>query len=301
MLSSSQLVRSNSAALALVVVVASNVRAIPPPEPRPPVGYEEWRSTGRLPKHLFLPSGYEHGHQGVVVSSPELAHIRREPSGGGIAMRPGDLDFPWFNVKINRDVPSRRYLQVGDKNRESQTRSTYLPHGYTFDVRQQDMIPLYDQIYSVTIDAFGVVLSLATDRVPIELRPSLNTRTISVAAVNAELFVQQHSTYENRTDLDKIAVEFEQGAGKAIVTLEPRVSYSGKVPPEGRIPDLPARPPLKIEVAKGEFLTARGRSYKVLNVVPPQDIEGVGRLVGWIELAADPIEVGPIDSTGPKK
>jgi hypothetical protein len=157
-----------------------------------------------------------------------------------------------------------------------------------FDIGHAEVIPIFDQLYVVSdVSPGGIELSLATDRVPQELRPGLQTRTICAVAVDPELFIEQHPVYPGREDFDEVKVEFEKATGKVIVNLEPRIGISN-APREARPPTLPARPPLKLKVAKGEPLTARGRSYKVLNVVPPQDIEGVGHLVGWIELAADP-------------
>jgi hypothetical protein len=162
-----------------------------------------------------------------------------------------------------------------------------LKQGTGLYVGQNQVIPLFDQVYAVDVDAFGVVLTRVTDRIPEEIHPGLNTRTIATVAVGADLFREQHALFNNRQDYDEVNVEFNRSIGKAVVHLEPRMSFT---PPITKEEEIASRQPLQLEVKKGGLLTARGRSYKVLNVVPPQDIEGVGHLVGWIELAPDAVE-----------
>lgn len=118
----------------------------------------------------------------------------------------------------------------------------------------------------------------------------LHTRTISTVADSATLFWEQHPKLEIRQDYDGVVLKFDPAGNKAELHLNPTFMFS---PMNRRLTEqdkVPIRERLTLEVKKGELLTAHGRSYKVLNVVPPQDIEGVGHLVGWIELAADPVE-----------
>lgn len=53
---------------------------------------------------------------------------------------------------------------------------------------------------------------------------------------------------------------------------------------------------MTLTVRKGDLLEARGRAYKVLNVVLPQEIPDVGRVVGWIELSGDPVQPAKDDA-----
>src|SRR5207302_418285 len=94
-------------------------------------------------------------------------------------------------------------------------------------------------------------------------------------------------SFRNRDDG---TVEYTAVSKRPTVTLKPYVGISGPVPKEGTPPALPEWPPLTFEVGRGDWITVRNRSHKVLNVVPPQDIDGVGHLVGWIELAPNPVE-----------
>jgi hypothetical protein len=277
------------AASALTLALALVGRGIPPPEPSPPIGFEEWQRTGELPKKLFLPSTPDNGHLGVIVSTPDQAYRRRDRKADWGVSNLGDPSFPGFSVISSPDNPKRHWLTIGGGDKRPSNKSTYAEVGYSFDVAQNDVIPIYDQIYATKWLGSGLQLTLVTDQVPAEFRPRLDTRTICSVAIDAFLFYKQHSIYKGRTDVDDVRIEFEKLTDKAILKLEPHVLYTGGVPPEGQVPTLPARPPLTVEVSKGGLLTARGRSYKVLNVVPPQDIEGVGHLVGWIEVAADPV------------
>lgn len=83
-------------------------------------------------------------------------------------------------------------------------------------------------------------------------------------------------------EFDRVDVTVDDN-GIGTVKLSPHVNVSsGKGKPV-------TRKAMSIRVEAGDVLTARGRSYKVLNVVPTREIKGVGRLVGWIEISADPV------------
>jgi hypothetical protein len=264
---------------ALAISTACSALAEPPIPPGLPIGHEEWTKTGQLPKSLFL-QDYR-GDWGAVMSTPDA---------GGWA---------GFSVWDMPKDPSRRELRIGEGDRQPLEKSTYMPGGYVFDVGDRDVIPLYDQVYSVNVkDAASkeVLLTRVTDRISKELRPGLHTRTISRAAVWASLFWEQHPKFEKRQDYDTVKLEFDPASKNAVLRLYPTFMFTPPLTEEEKTPN---RERLQLEVKKGRFLTARGRSYKVLNVVPPQDIVGVGHLVGWIELAADP-EASPWGVKGDK-
>jgi hypothetical protein len=259
--------------VALGFLAASSALAVPPPPVRLPVGHEEWEKTGQLPKSLHLHD--DDGIHGAIISTPNVGELTG------------------FSVGDTHDVRNRRDLRIGEGGWPPLEKSTYMPGGYVFNVGDGDVIPLHDQIYSVDVKNAGsksVILNRVTDRLPKENRPGLHTRTISTVARSAMLFWEQHPKFEKRQDYDTVKLEFDPTSGKAVLHLYPTFMFTPPLTQEEKVSN---RERLQLEVRKGELLTARGRSYKVLNVVPPQDIKDVGHLVGWIELASDPVEPTP--------
>ena len=161
--------------------------------------------------------------------------------------------------------------------------SHYLPSGIEYEVAPRDVIPLFDQLYFVHIvGPESVNLKRVTENVPAEFRPQMDSRKISTADYIPSLFVRHDPIHKGRQFLDEVTLlNFDAKLGTVDVKLSPREIVRGIVPSSPAMPETH-------RVKKGELLTARGRSYKVLNVVPPQTITNVGKLVGWIELAADP-------------
>jgi hypothetical protein len=254
----------------MAILMSSAAHGAPPPPPRITPDYEEFQKTGQLPRTVHLLN--VDGIHGGAISTPE-----------GI--------WPKYEVRIRRGTLNRRVLWIETDTRIPLSKSTHSEGGYTFDLGHNDVIPLYDQIYAVRVEGVddNVVLSRVTDRVPKELHPGLHTRTISMADVSPDLFWEKPPKIKNRLDHDSVTLEFHPVNGHAVVGLAPMMAISGSVAGEGGYTT--DRKVLQLEVKKGELLTARGRSYKVLNVVPPQDIEGIGHLVGWIELSADPVDL----------
>lgn len=233
-----------------------------PPPVGLPIGFKEWQQTGQFPREIVL---------------------KKRDQGLQVALSTPGTRLPLFVVQTpaNRD---RRLLTLSDRDQVPLPSALYNRSGFTFDVGRGDIIPIYDELYCVSLgEPDNVVLSRVTDQVPAQFRPAGKARTISLAAVDDTLFWVQDAKFKDRHEFDLVSLEIDEKTSQAKITLTPRVSSEqGKGTSKAT--------PMVLTVAKDELLSARGRAYKVLNVVPPQGIDGVGRLVGWIEISADPVE-----------
>lgn len=237
------------------------LRAVPPPHGRP-VGDWPGRKPGEFLDRVVLTT--EDNGLRVVLPTP------------------GD-GFPIFDVRADSSNRSCRNLRLtfGASSLPPLASSLH-HHGHYFNVTQRDVIPIYGHLYRIDcVNRDDIALTRVTNDVPPELQPATKSRTIVVGEKHATLFSETYFL-KRRWDLDyTVVLDIDPQKLRAKVTLEPQ----GKDPP-GQA----ARQVVNVTVRKGDLLSARGRAYRVLNVVPPQMIDGVGNLVGWIEISADPVD-----------
>ncbi len=233
-------------------------------------GYSEYRETGEYPQQLVLS-----GHNGarVVIPTPspnqELQFLDR---------------FPVFAVKSEKsDGITTAVLTIWWGGKVPFPSALHLSTGYRWRLRDGDLTPIFGHIYrSRVLPDNSVLLTRVTERVDKEFRPQPGTRLIAMNSLDTELFWENDPDRAPSTEFDLLEIDIN-GNEVATIELKPR-SRSSRPPLK-----VPTRKPMTISVVAGELLSARGRSYKVLNVVKPQDIKGLGRLVGWIEISANPV------------
>jgi hypothetical protein len=155
-------------------------------------------------------------------------------------------------------------------------------YGLAFLVSVGDIIPLFDQIY--LIEDLGpefVELKRVTDELPQALRPALNSRVFSTAdADDPQLFTEYDvDNIEGKTEWDTVKIlGFDEETGTVTLSLTPEASDERRFGPS-------TRKKLTLTVKQGELVDARGSAYRVVNIVPPQEFSGIGKIVRWVELA----------------
>jgi hypothetical protein len=140
-----------------------------------------------------------------------------------------------------------------------------------------------------------VELKRVTDELPQTLRPALNSRVFSLADVKPQLFVEQHRVDNrgNKTEYDVVDdLGFDEETGTVTLSLTPEVSDEDRFGPS-------TRKKLTLTVKQGELVDARGSAYRVVNIVPPQEFSGIGKIVGWVELA--PVDTSELDAADDAK
>jgi hypothetical protein len=151
-----------------------------------------------------------------------------------------------------------------------------------FMVSASEIIPLFDQIYLVEdLGPEFVQLKRVTDELPQTLRPDLNSRVFSLAdADDPQLFTEYDvDNIEGKTEWDTVKIlGFDEETGTVTLSLTPEASDERRFGPS-------TRKKLTLTVKQGELVEARGSAYRVVNIVPPQEFSGIGKIVGWVELA----------------
>lgn len=255
--------------LACGVILAMSpgiLRAAPPSDHVE--GYSEFRETGEYPRTLSLS-----GNNGarVVIPTPMSNQAPHWP-----------FFYPTFAVSSEKTGElTTAVLTLGGNGRHPFSSSLYAPAGYQWRLRDGDLTPIYGHIYRSQVSPnHTVTLTRVTEHIGNELRPQSATRVIAMNSVEPTLFWERDPDDSQSAEFDWIEIEID---AKEVATVELKPGRSSTVI---KAPD---RKAMTLTVAAGDSLSARGRSYKVLNVVKPQDIPRVGRLVGWIEISADPV------------
>ncbi len=246
----------------VIVAAGAELMSAPVPERRI-VGHSEYERTGKYPTRLVLS-----GNTGARVAIPTP-----------------DKSFPVFQVESEASAgPPIAVLTLWYGENCPASSSIYEPTGYQWRLRDGDVIPILGHVYLARVSRDNsITLTRVTEKLDEKLRPKTETRLIAMNSVHARMFWEKKSGSPFPYEYDWIEVDVK-GSDVATVELKPG---------RASIPiQTPTRKPMTLTVAKGDLLTARGRSYKVLNVVKPQDIPAVGRLVGWIEISAEPV-AGP--------
>lgn len=248
--------------IALLVSVESHLTAAislaAPPELKHPIGYLEYMETGKYPSEIWLIDGSGR----VMLPNPD----DRIPS------------YQVIDTKDPDKRPPGLILAAGAYLLDNSLH----PGSYRFrlDKSQRKIIPFMGQLYHVWYPGKDrVLLNRVTVDVPEKLQPAKKSRTIATTEVLPKLFWEQGPRRAGQKFFDFVT-EFKIEDGRASFRLVPGATI-GK-PAESK------RKPLEISVKKGDLLTARGRSYRVLNVVEPQRTPA-GDLVGWLEISAEPV------------
>ncbi len=152
---------------------------------------------------------------------------------------------------------------------------------YRLDAGKQ-VLPLFNQLYVVDVHPrSAVTLTRITEKAPAALRPAKDSYIIVMCDEHAEWFWQRDPKDPETDWFDEVrSLEIDEKR-QATIELKPVVG--------GIFHPTPYKP-MKLTCRQGGLLTARGLSYKVLKVVAPGKLEGFGRLVGWIEISADPVK-----------
>lgn len=231
------------------------------PPTREIVGYSELIETGEYPQTISL-SGM---------------------TGAQVAIPTPNNSFPGFGVQFDKSRdPKTVVLTLQFRQRFPSTSSLYAPGGYQWRLRDGDLTPIFGHIYRSLVSPGGqLTLTRVTEKIDERLRPQPGTRSIAMNSVNTKMF-WENVPQDSRTDeFDWVKINID-AKDVATIELSPAISTSGAGTAS-------SRKQVTTTAVAGDLLSARGRSYKVLNVVKPQDIKGLGRLVGWIEISADPV------------
>lgn len=241
-----------------------------------PLGLEEWTKSGEFAKEILVDNDKQ-GHKGVFPT----------PFGSRVGFRLTS------NKSPEPSLPCLEICAVEEFKIPLVSSVCTGGRGHQFLVKQGDVIPIYGHLYAVKGGARFVTLTRVTDQVPEKFRPSKNSRTIAITALNPSLFWELDSKSPDRKEFDTVRIsKITKDTCRAKIELIPGYASSRDFKPSERMR-------LTMEVGKDDVLTARGRSYRVLDVVPSKQIESVGRLVGWIELSADPVEPEKKESPEP--
>lgn len=222
-----------------------------------PIGWDEWSEGGKKP----------------------LAEYSFDSSQNGleIAMMTYDGAFPKLGHVANSHTDkAARILHIYHGSSDP-ANALYAPAGFTFELRNSEIFPLFGELYVVSLwGPHSIDIKRVTDDIPKEFHPRVDSKIISRASRNECLFAErfkgppEKETWEN--------VELMNVSGDvAELHFSPR--YSSRVnlgPAVGKA--------YTSKIRKGESVSGRGRSYKVLNVVPVKTIRGIGNLAGWVEL-----------------
>jgi hypothetical protein len=232
-----------------------------------PVGIEEWSNTRRTPSVLYLKRA-DNGRKAVISDT----------------LQQGWPSFDISDAYSGESAGKGLNLALNHRETYAVESALFTNQMIVFELRGGDIFPAFGELFQSQVykDSGGIVLERVTDKIPKPLRPAGTSRTISLADYKPSLFWERYPQYRDYMEFDIVELTVNRETSKANLALKPHGLVSG--------PDALRRLQRKlevVEVAKGELLQARGRSYKVLNVVPPQVVDGVGVLVGWIELAPD--------------
>lgn len=197
-----------------------------------------------------------------------------------------------------RDVQQLRFVSGGNLAAGQATRFASV-----YKLSQADVIPIFDHLYFVDVLSTGVRLTRVTERVAQQYRPKARSRKITLTSSKEQLFWDKHTWLPGIIKIIRIDPPKKIGtSARAIVQVQP---------PSVRVPrgyrDRPKS--ITVTVATGDLLAAPQHnsyitinydSYRVVNVVPPElldkDNPRAGHLVGWIELAADPVKKKPAEA-----
>jgi hypothetical protein len=232
-----------------------------PPNPIP-IGQDVWDATGNLPDEVSL-SADENGRE-VIVSAPSGHPVR-------FSIRPSAAD------KRRQEL----WLHFGD--RLPIENSQYSRAGFGFDVGTGDIIPVYNDLYAVTVIADTVHLTRVTDKVSDEDRPSGKGRAVSLVDVWPRIFYEKTGKSRDEREFDRINISLDPKGGIANVQLQPALSTR-------RSTATASRKPAQLDLKVGDSVCRGGRCYRVNAIVPEKEIAGIGRLVGWVEFSRLPIE-----------
>lgn len=238
-----------------LTILASIVYGVEPPLPEDPFGWDEWKASGKYPDEF--PVG---GRVSREVIFPTFKGHTASFQGQGYE----------HDIRVNVWCKDRFPIEsLLHESTEFQS----------FECAYGDVIPLFGHLYLI-----GGVIKRVTDQVPQELRPAGISRFITLGGYQKKLFWTK-GTQPGSFEFDRVyLLEIAEDPPTAKVELVPWAEKR-EWPTPKRSED---RKPLAGELRRGDLFATRGRAYRVLNVVPPTTL-AVGRLVGWIELSADPV------------
>lgn len=139
-------------------------------------------------------------------------------------------------------------------------------------VRPGEVVPYHDQLYLITFDNISLVIKRVTESVPAHYRPSPQHLVISRSEspeIREQLFLQGRDFW---ADYERVRIiHIAEDASHAEYEGKP---YYGST--QGALGDK--------TIEHDEVVHQWANSTtKVARIVPPVEIEGVGRLRGWVE------------------
>lgn len=263
--------------------------------PRTPVGFEEWSKTGTFLGSLDIPLGKTFDAHGQVYG------IEAVLSGWGgniswLTAKRSKQKLPngalGFEITVSYKKPVGKSAEAPPPwARTTQSSAWQFTEIYWHrNLAQSDIIPIFGQLYKISTVSNNVRLTNVTSQVPAEFRPrSKVSRTIETTERYKELFCEfdKDNSLESRIYDEVRGLQFDAKNKSCEFTLIPYFQKNRTA--------VPKRKPLKVVAKQGELLCTRNKCYRVLKVVPPQTIEGIGKLVGWIELESEPVTKKPTD------
>lgn len=223
----------------------------------PPIGWDEWLEGGKKPLAGYSFDSSQNGLEIAIMTYdgafPKLGHIGN-----------------------SHTDKAARILTILHGSRDPAS-ALYAPFGLTFELRRNDIFPLFGELYVVSIWGDNSIdIKRVTDDIPKEFRPRVDSKIISRASRNERLFAERFKGPPKKETWENVELMNVSG-DVAELHFRPFRSSRVKLGP-------PAEKSYTSKIRKGESVAGRGRSYKVLNVVPVQTIRGIGNLVGWVEL-----------------
>lgn len=139
----------------------------------------------------------------------------------------------------------------------------------------------------------GLLWTDVTDSVPAEVRPGKGWPLVLTTANPEKQSGQHRIDYNLFPDPDPNKVEIQKRPCYVRVLnvtapAEAGAKVDGKARADmeiiARISPLEQKTVRRVSVQAGESIEHNGRAHRVLRIVPPQKVEGVGNLIGWVEV-----------------
>ncbi|MBI1248727.1 hypothetical protein GC197_12910 [bacterium] len=146
-----------------------------------------------------------------------------------------------------------------------------------------ELIPYYDHVFQVICTKnTGRIVDL-TRQISSDLLPSADSRVITLGDRDGEICrLENYDVSKTKVENHRVALrQFDHDGKRA--QLELSVVSRWKCD-DGRIETSESEPKLQW-VRIGDTLELSDRKLRVRQIVPPIEIEGVGKPIGWIELA----------------
>lgn len=244
----------------------------PYPEMDFPYNYAEYEKTGKIPEHV---------------------EIRLPKDARPLLMRTPYAEF-WPSGSISGSADDI-HIAIGNRPNGVATGNARETSLFRFRAVKSSVFPIFDDLYFV--EQLGdslAVLKRVTSSMPIGIVPSERVRLLPANSVCMPLFHNKKAhafggwSREGWVTVKRIEASVEpHNSPTALVEVQ--------APYPNTFEECRDNPPTPREVTikKGDLLTTKYQSYRVLKIVPPQEVvlrgTGTGNFVGWIEIDPKPV------------